>query len=329
MKEHPEKNAGEVSAKYFSRTELKFLLEKSNYQGWKSLAVNWGIIFLVMAAVALYPHPLLILAGIPIIAGRQLGLAILMHDCAHYSLFARKGLNQWIGRWLCGAPLLIDLDGYRTYHLSHHQKAGSKEDPDLANYQNYPVSRSSFTRKVIRDLTGITGIKNLFGILSMSFGSADYTFAFRSIDKRPKRTLKEVVTQAKRFLLAPFLFHSLFFAALFLLGAPWLYALWFFTYLTAYMLVLRIRNAAEHAALPDMFSPDPRRNTRTTLASWWERLLLAPNFVNFHLEHHLLPAVPGYRLPSMHKLLVEREALPASSLAHGYKDVIQKLVTHR
>ena len=29
-------------------------------------------------------------------------------------------------------------------------------------------------------------------------------------------------------------------------------------------------------------------NTRTTRVRWWERFLLAPNFVNYHLEHHLL-----------------------------------------
>ena len=50
--------------------------------------------------------------------------------------------------------------------------------------------------------------------------------------------------------------------------------------------------------------PDPAddlRNTRTTLARWWERLLIAPNRVNYHLEHHLLMTVPHYNLPRMHR----------------------------
>ncbi|HYX38082.1 MAG TPA: fatty acid desaturase, partial [Oligoflexus sp.] len=248
----------EASVSYFSREELKVLLERSNYQGWKSLAINWGIIILVLIAVALYPHPLLIIVGMAILAGRQLGLAILMHDCAHYSLFATKSQNQWVGRWLCGAPLLIDLDGYRSYHLKHHQTAGSVGDPDYPNYQNYPVSRKSFTRKVLRDLSGITGVKTLLILLSMSLGLADYTLAYKSSDEKTKKTFKEALNLAKQFLLAPLLFHLTFFALLFFLGVPWLHGLWLLTYLTIYMLVLRIRNAAEHAALPERFSPDPR-----------------------------------------------------------------------
>ncbi len=314
------------SAQYFSRAELKTLLQKSDLQGWKALAWDWGLILLMMTLVALYPNPLLILLAMGVIAGRQLGLAILMHDCAHYSLFASKGLNQRVGRWLCGAPLFIDLDGYRTYHLKHHQTAGSEEDPDFPNYKSYPVSRSSFRRKVVRDLTGVTGFKNLIVILSMSLGFADYTLAYKMGDERPKRTWKAMLVQARRFLLAPLVVHAVGIALLVAIGEFWLYGLWFATYLSLYMLVLRIRNVAEHAALPENASADPRLHTRTTLASWWERLLVAPNYVNYHLEHHLLPAVPGYRLPDMHRIMRERDLIPARSLAKGYADVVRQMV---
>jgi len=46
---------------------------------------------------------------------------------------------------------------------------------------------------------------------------------------------------------------------------------------------------------------DPLRNTRTDAARWWERLLVAPNRVNFHLEHHLLMTVPHHNLPRLHR----------------------------
>ena len=54
---------------------------------------------------------------------------------------------------------------------------------------------------------------------------------------------------------------------------------------------------------------DEMKNTRTTTARWWERLLIAPNCVNFHLEHHLLPTVPHYNLRRMHRMLRKRGAL--------------------
>ena len=65
------------------------------------------------------------------------------------------------------------------------------------------------------------------------------------------------------------------------------------------MVITRIRNIAEHAVVPD--SNDPLRNTRTTEASLIERAFIAPYFVNYHLEHHLMFYVPCYNLPRLHR----------------------------
>ena len=62
-----------------------------------------------------------------------------------------------------------------------------------------------------------------------------------------------------------------------------------------FFLDLLLVSIAEHGMVPDV--SDPLRNTRTTLASWWERIVIAPNRVNFHLEHHLMMTVPHHNLP--------------------------------
>jgi fatty acid desaturase len=36
--------------------------------------------------------------------------------------------------------------------------------------------------------------------------------------------------------------------------------------------------------------------------------------VNYHLEHHLYPAVPHYHLPRLHRLLVDRRALAGAEV---------------
>jgi fatty acid desaturase len=66
-------------------------------------------------------------------------------------------------------------------------------------------------------------------------------------------------------------------------------------------------------------------HTRTTLPRWWERLTLAPNHVNYHLEHHLLPTVPPYRLPALHRLLRERGFYRCAEIIDGYSAVLGKL----
>ena len=94
------------------------------------------------------------------------------------------------------------------------------------------------------------------------------------------------------------------FAALAAAGVWWAYPLlWLVPLLTWMMVITRIRNIAEHAVVPD--SSDPLRNTRTTHANFLERLFIAPYYVNYHLEHHLLFYVPCYNLPKVHRLLSE------------------------
>ena len=53
-------------------------------------------------------------------------------------------------------------------------------------------------------------------------------------------------------------------------------------------------------------SADPLRNTRTTKAGLLARAFIAPYYVNYHLEHHLLMTVPLFQLPKFHRLLSER-----------------------
>ncbi len=102
-------------------------------------------------------------------------------------------------------------------------------------------------------------------------------------------------------------FNLAFFAALAAAGVWWAYPLlWLLPLLTWMMVITRIRNIAEHAVVPD--SDDPLRNTRTTRAGFIERLFIAPYYVNYHLEHHLLFYVPCYNLPRVHRILCTRSS---------------------
>ena len=105
-------------------------------------------------------------------------------------------------------------------------------------------------------------------------------------------------------------------------GQPALYLLWIGAWMTSYSLVTRIRSIAEHSMVPD--PTDELQNTRTTLARWWERLLLAPNRVNYHLEHHLVMTVPHYKLPRMHRLLRERGVLDHALVVQGYAAILRQ-----
>ena len=81
----------------------------------------------------------------------------------------------------------------------------------------------------------------------------------------------------------------------------------------------------EHGGVPDHMDRDPRRNTATTLVGPLARLLVAPNFVNYHVEHHMAATVPGYKLPALHRLLRERGYFDGTEcLAASYSAVVRR-----
>ncbi|TDF35657.1 fatty acid desaturase [Alteromonadaceae bacterium M269] len=299
--------------------------EKSNLKGGWILLFNWLLIAFAFALPIISLNAVTVIVSLVILANRQLGLAILMHECSHYSLFKTHKLNQVLGQIFCGAPVLADLDGYRTYHLRHHSEAGTTTDPDYPNYKNYPVTNKSWTRKVIRDFAGITGLKTLYAILLMNAGVLKYDMSYQSSSADKKLSAFQVFVNLLRNLALPFIVHLAIWGALAFLGHGWLYALWWISYFTVYMFIIRVRNAAEHGNVPDLLDKNPLLHARTTYASWWERLTFAPNYVNYHLEHHLRPNIPCYNLKAFHQYLLDEGHLKEVRVATGYIDVMRQL----
>ncbi|MCE8515262.1 fatty acid desaturase family protein [Ruegeria pomeroyi] len=284
---------------YLSTEEIRPLAERSDMMGVWLVAHCWGTIALAVALFGIWSNPLTFVLAVIVIGSRQLGLAILMHEAAHNALFRNRRLNDLVGEWLCGRPILAELAAYRHYHLTHHRFTQTDKDPDLVLSSKFPTSHASMKRKFARDLTGRTGIKQLTGQILMSFRLAGDDEAIKAAASDFAQSFK-----------APQLWKSLpvFLAvalAMSLVGDWWWgLAFWLLPYLTWFQFVLRIRNIAEHGATEQ--SEDPFRNVRTTLAGPIARLLVAPYWVNYHLEHHMIMHVPCYNLPRMHALLLEK-----------------------
>jgi fatty acid desaturase len=288
-----------------TRDEVAALLEQRDLRSWLSIATNWGLVAASFALVARWPNPLTVVLALFVIGGRQLGFAILMHEAAHRTLLRDRRWNDWVGNWLCAYPVWGDLRPYRAYHLQHHAKTGTREDPDIGLAAPFPVTRSSLRRKIWRDLSGQTGYKRARATLRRDLG--------RSQGKVQRLTDKGLAS-----LRGVVITNALLLGILTLAGHPALYLLWVGAWLTTYSLVMRIRSIAEHAMVPD--NGHDLRNTRTTLASAWERLFIAPNRVNYHLEHHLWMTVPHYHLP---RLLRERGVLEGACVTQGYPAVLR------
>jgi fatty acid desaturase len=293
---------------HVSREEIAGLLQMSDGRAWLTLAINWAIVFAAMALVARWPNPLTVIAALFLIGARQLGCAVIMHDASHHAYFSNRKLNDWAGNWLAAYPIWSDLHSYRPYHLKHHAHTWTDKDPDLKLAQPFPITPESFRRKVLRDLSGKTGIKFARFAIGRDFGSEG------TLRERWARALRS--PRFRGMLISNAALLAIVTAA----GHPALYLLWVGAYLTTNTLVTRIRAIAEHSMVTD--PDDELKNTRTTIVSWWERIFFAPIAVNYHLEHHLLMTVPHYNLRRMHALLKQRGVLDHALLARGYRAVL-------
>jgi fatty acid desaturase len=279
--------------------QVQRLRGKSDLVGALLVLHAWGLIFASMALFVAWPHPLSFVIAVMVIGARQLGLAILMHDAAHGLLFDKRRLNEWAGTWLCAAPVFTSLQLYRPYHLAHHRHTQQAEDPDLGLSAPFPITAKSLRRKIVRDLSGRTAYQ-----------------------RRLEQFRRGLAKESKAFIA-----NLVLLGGLSAIGYWWLYPLlWLLPLATWYQLVSRIRNIAEHAVVPD--NDDPLRNTRTTRANVFERLLVAPYWVNYHLEHHLFMFVPCWRLPSAHRALLASGLGDQMEIQPGYAAVL-KLATSR
>lgn len=273
----------------------------------------WGVIVGTWVLVALWPNPLTVIAGVLVIGARQLGLGILSHDGAHLSLYRNRRVNDRVCEWLLARPMLgAAIDDYRRTHLRHHRYTQQAQDPDLKLSAPFPISAASLRRKVWRDLSGQTGIKQ-YGALIRSAFAADASNP--GVAGRVRKGLRRIGPNL--------LINAALLAGFWAAGVWYLYfLLWWVPALTWNKLVSRIRNIGEHAAVPD--DDDPLRNTRTTRAGWLERALVAPYFVNYHLEHHLFVSCPCFRLPQVHRMLLEKGYGPRMELQPSYPAMLRR-----
>ncbi|MGH6645828.1 fatty acid desaturase family protein [Aquabacterium sp.] len=306
-----------------SREEIAQFTARSDLAGWSALAFTWGVIALCLAALVWFPNPLTYLVAVVVVGGRQLALAILLHEGAHGTLFKTRWLNNHAADWLAGRWIWVDVARYREHHLKHHAKTNQEGDPDLSLVEPFPTSKASLRRKFLRDVSGLSGLRRIVGQVLMDMGLVKWTVA-ADVVKLPRRAWTAHLAEGLRHMSGFIALHALLATALYLSGHLWVYSVWWVAYLTTFGVFMRLRSMAEHACTER--GPDMLRNTRTTRAGFLARMTVAPIRVNFHIEHHFMASVPHFRLPALHEVLRERGVVPPPP---SYGDVLRMVSSPR
>ncbi len=305
------------SERYLSNAELRELGRLSPLRGIGGIAWTWAWIFGCFALYCWRPSVWTFAVGWVVMSGRHLALAILMHEGAHRLIVRDKTWNDRLASWLTAYPTMLNVAVYRMIHLQHHKATWTDADPDLGLATPFPITRRSMFRKIVRDLTGRTGLSRYRMIARLSAGLSPKGRGLEG--RRLHQVALQFLKQQYGFLIT----NALLLLGLALARRPEAFLLlWWLPAFTGYSLVLRLRSIAEHAAVGD--PTDELRQTRTTLAPFWVRFFIAPHHVNYHLEHHLFMFVPHYNLPKAHALLEKSGTLARAEIAPSYLAVLRR-----
>ena len=271
-----------------------------------------GLLLVVAGAliVGLWGSPWM-LAGVVLMGIAQHSLFILSHEAAHYRLLSHRGANDVLGR-LIGMSSGVSMCTYRVTHRLHHNNLYGSEDPDTAIHGGYPRGRAYLLRKLAQDIVGWNAWKTYAYFFGAPAINEDTQRAIRPLDDTSPQ-LRKAARQDRYWVVGAHIAMPLLAYAL----ASWhglvvYLVVWILPLMTALQPILRLRAVCEHGAVSDLSSPLTAARSNRTLGNWPNRVLgavLFPHHVNYHLEHHLYPAVPHYHLPALHLALQTRGVL--------------------
>jgi fatty acid desaturase len=222
-------------------------------------------------------------------------LGLVGHEGTHLLLHPNKRVSMYLGLFFPSMiPTWAEM-GFSISHWNHHRYTNQQGDPDCESFRRFPT----VLRRMLFATTYVSG-EYWRDTLRMAFGrplSFSYRFAFRE---------PEIKKFARWNLAFSFFWHAIYagiavwdpLAGLVSIAGP----------LTVVTFYSGVRPYIEHGGTEA--SPWGEARTRT---HWLSTALHFAN--NYHLEHHLYPSVPCYRLPALHRLLSDQGALDRSPIA--------------
>src|SRR6185369_1764489 len=200
------------------------------------------------AALAYWPNPLVLVPAVIIIGTRQHPLFVITHDAAHYLLYERRWLNDLVGR-ACAMIQGLSMCTYRVIHRLHHNNLYGALDPDTALHGGYPRGRFYLTKKLLKDLSGMTAWKTYAYFLGGAPALNTATnVALRPLDDTSGK-LKEEARRDRNVVIG---FHLALLVLFAWAGYLVQYlVLWVLPLVTVVQAILRLRAIAEHGATTD------------------------------------------------------------------------------
>lgn len=210
----------------------------------------------------------------------QMGIMTFMHDCTHSVLFKAKWKNWAFGTFAI-IPMLISFISFKEDHLVHHRHNRSAKDPD------------AFTM-------GKRGIGDYilfyaYALIGILLTAIQFTFIYPLQKFRGRKALIHWSEIALHIIIVVVIFYWASSQGI----VSEVFSIWFWP-LVFFGFFNSIRFVAEHYGTP--WDSGQLTGTRTIISNpinawFW-------NNINYHIGHHVYPAVPWYNLKKLHTLML-------------------------
>lgn len=227
------------------------------------------------------------------------GISLFTHEGVHGILSTEPRWNRMLSI-ACALPVLQNFSAYKVLHLKHHKHLGLEGDPD--RYKNY----TQWNWLVFAMYWG-----------RLLIGYPAYIVAIPILGFRQGNT-EERIWIALEIALLGLLVTGVLLSPIphVLLIHGWLIPMVFVN------TMVNIRGMSQHTLLEQ--ESDLIRGTRTILTNPVTRFFMCNE--NYHLEHHLYPAVPWYNLPRLHQELKGELALRGAPFIPSYLAFVRDFV---
>lgn len=220
-------------------------------------------------------------------------LATLLHEGSHGNLWRRRGLDRWTA-FVCGLGSGLGATAYRVTHLEHHRHVRTARDPE----EFTAVSSSRAIQSAAFWTWGVLG--------ALTYPLFVPCIAFARGTRRDRWAMSvEYVAMA--------VVYAGVWTVATRTGRTDEVLLGWILPLVVVLAITNTRGWAEHAMTPGC---GRWTGTRTVTTNRVVSFLMGGT--NYHLEHHLFPGVPWYRLRRLHGLLAPYEAAAGAPVQRSY-----------
>lgn len=292
-------------------------------------ALEWSIIIAALAIAIRWQHWWVWVPAAIVIGSRQNAFGILTHEGTHKNVAHSLFWNDLLSNWLVSYPIGVSAEGFRTAHMTHHARLEMPDDPSRLGFDtfpddwHFPMTRGRIYRTLLRDVAGLGQAQSSITLMKYAWSA------------KRKRQGKSIAGGYRKHVIRIALLHGTVIAVAVATGTlPVYLLLWIVPNFTLNLALYRVRGGAEHCAMAPndarytREAPDPLLTTRTVVASPLMKAFAVPHNVSYHLEHHLYPSVPFFRLQALHeRLMNEPEFRERAHITYGHRALLRELTS--